>query len=55
MRYLRRGSGYHIDAGASELDANGSITLHSGVTIERMNPRSVTLMDGTERPADLIV
>ncbi len=55
MKYLRRGSGYYIDVGASELVANGSIKLRSGVSIERINPTSVTLSDGTELPADLIV
>ena len=55
MKYLRRGSGYYIDVGASELVANGSIHLKSGVNIDRINPRSVTLSDGTELPADLIV
>ena len=55
MKYLRRGSGYYIDVGASELVANGSIKLRSGVTIDQINPRSVTLSDGTELPADLIV
>jgi putative flavoprotein involved in K+ transport len=55
MKYLRRGSGYYIDVGASELVANGSIKLKSGVAIEHINPNSVTLSDGTELPADLIV
>lgn len=55
MKYLRRGSGYYIDVGASELVANGSIKLKSHNNIERINPRSVTLTDGTELPADLIV
>jgi len=55
MKYLRRGSGYYIDVGASELVANGSVQLKSGVNIERVNPRSVTLTDGTELPADLLV
>jgi putative flavoprotein involved in K+ transport len=55
MKYLRRGSGYYIDVGASELVANGSIKLKSGVNIERINPTSVTLSDGTELPAELIV
>lgn len=41
--------------GASELVADGEIKLKSGVTIERVNPESVTLSDGTELPADLIV
>ncbi|MFX5813070.1 NAD(P)/FAD-dependent oxidoreductase, partial [Acinetobacter baumannii] len=31
MKYLRRGSGYYIDVGASELIADGSIKLRSGV------------------------
>src|SRR5207237_4823491 len=43
MKYLRRGSGYYIDVGASELVANGSIKLRSNVSIDRVNPRSVTL------------
>mgnify|MGYP003624301198 FL=1 len=55
MKYLRRGSGYYIDVGASELVAQGEIKLKSGVSIERINPRSVTLTNGTELPADLIV
>lgn len=55
MKYLRRGSGYYIDVGASELVANGSIKLKSGVNIERIKPRSVVLTDGAELPADLIV
>ncbi len=55
MKYLRRGSGYYIDVGASELVANGSVRLKSGVNIERINPKSVTLSDGTELEADLLV
>ncbi|MEZ7815751.1 MAG: NAD(P)/FAD-dependent oxidoreductase [Burkholderiaceae bacterium] len=55
MKYLRRGSGYYIDVGASELVANGSIKLKSHNNIERINPSSVTLSDGTELSADLLV
>ena len=55
MKYLRRGSGYYIDVGASELVANGSIKLKSRVDVERISPHSVVLSDGTELPADLIV
>ncbi len=55
MKYLRRGSGYYIDVGASELVANGSIKLKSRVNIDRINPKSVTLSDGSELPADLLV
>ncbi len=54
MKYLRRGSGYYIDVGACELIANGSVKLKSG-NIERIQPHSVVLTDGTELPADLIV
>jgi len=55
MKYLRRGSGYYIDVGASELIADGRIRLHSGVNIERINEDSVMLTDGSVLPADLIV
>ena len=33
MKYLRRGSGYYIDVGASELIADGRIKLRSGVQV----------------------
>src|SRR5215472_5883022 len=55
MKYLRRGSGYYIDVGASELIADGRIKLHSGVTIEQIEQDSVVLTDGTVLPAELIV
>ena len=55
MKYLRRGSGYYIDVGASELIADGKIKLKSGVTIAEIKEHSVVLTDGTELPADLIV
>lgn len=55
MKYLRRGSGYYIDVGASELIANGSVKLKSRVGVEEIKPHSVLLSDGTELPADLIV
>jgi putative flavoprotein involved in K+ transport len=54
MKYLRRGSGYYIDVGASELVANGSIKLRHGA-IERLNENGLVMQDGTEVPADLIV
>jgi len=55
LKYLRRGSGYYIDVGASELVANGSIGLRSGVQISEVREQSVLLDDGSELPADLIV
>ncbi len=55
LLYLRRGAGYYIDVGGSELVANGEIKLKSGVGVERLNRNSVILSDGTELPADLVV
>jgi len=53
--YARRGSGYYIDVGASELIADGRIKLKSRVDLERITPTSVVLSDGSELAADLIV
>lgn len=55
MKYLRRGSGYYIDVGASELIASGKVKLKSGVNVKEVKEKSVVLSDGTELPADLIV
>lgn len=55
MKYLRRGSGYYIDVGASELVADGKIKLKSGVGVQELKARSIVLSDGTELPADLVV
>jgi len=54
MKYLRRGSGYYIDVGASELVANGDVKLQPGA-VERLTEDSVVMADGTELPADLVV
>jgi len=55
MKYLRRGSGYYIDVGASELIAGGDVKLRSGVDVAEIKPHAVVLSDGTELPADVIV
>lgn len=55
MKYLRRGSGYYIDVGASELIAEGKIKLKSAVGVDEITENSVILSDGTELKADLIV
>lgn len=54
LKYLRRGSGYYIDIGASQLIIDGKIKLASG-QIEEITETSVRLANGTELPADLIV
>jgi putative flavoprotein involved in K+ transport len=53
--YARRGSGYYIDVGASELIADGHIALKTGVEIARLTAHSAILNNGEEIPADLIV
>src|SRR5262245_5479624 len=55
LKYLRRGSGYYIDVGASELVAGGKIRLKSGVAVQRIGEQSVILSDDSELPADVIV
>jgi putative flavoprotein involved in K+ transport len=52
--YLRRGSGYYIDVGASQMLIDGRIQLRRG-SIERLEARSVHLSDGSALPADLVV
>ena len=54
MKYLRRGSGYYIDIGASQLVIDGKIKLASG-QVEEITPTGVRLDDGKEVPADVIV
>jgi putative flavoprotein involved in K+ transport len=54
MKYLRRGSGYYIDVGASDLVASGEIKLVVG-TVDHLTEDAVVMSDGTELPADLVV
>ncbi len=54
MKYLRRGSGYYIDIGASQLIIDGKIKLKAG-QVKEITETGLRLDDGTELPADLIV
>src|SRR3954469_23925971 len=54
MKYLRRGSGYYIDVGASDLIAEGKIKLAVG-QVDHLTEDAVVLEDGTELPADVVV
>ena len=54
MKYLRRGSGYYIDVGASDLVADGEIKLAER-QVDHLTEDAVVLADGTELPADLVV
>ena len=54
MKYLRRGSGYYIDVGASQLIIDGEVKLVKG-QVERFDEAGVVLADGTHLDADLVV
>ena len=54
MKYLRRGSGYYIDVGASQLIIDGKIKLAHG-EVKEIVPDGVVLDDGTMLTADVIV
>ena len=54
MKYLRRGSGYYIDVGASQLIIDGKIKLKAG-QVNEITEDAVVLEDGTSLPADVIV
>ncbi|CAM8654284.1 TrkA Predicted flavoprotein involved in K+ transport [Paracoccaceae bacterium] len=54
MKYLRRGSGYYIDVGASQLIIDGKIKLAHG-NVKEIVPDGVVLEDGTKLQADIIV
>ena len=54
-KYMRRGSGYYIDVGASELICDGRIKLKTRVSVKEIKEHSVVFSDGSELPADLIV
>ena len=54
MKYLRRGSGYYIDTGASQLIIDGEVEVARGQVTE-FTEDAILLEDGTELPADLVV
>ena len=54
MKYLRRGSGYYIDVGASDLVSDGKIKLAHG-QVSKLTEDAVVLADGTKLPADVVV
>jgi len=54
MKYLRRGSGYYIDVGASQLIIDGKVKVARGQVVE-LTEGAVVLEDGTELPADLVI
>ena len=55
MKYFRRGGGYNLDAGSSDLMIKGEIGLLQFDRIEAFAADGVLLKDGSTTPADLIV
>lgn len=55
LKYLRRGSGYYIDIGASDLVADGKIKLVSPGAVQEVVEDGVILENGDKLEADLIV
>ena len=51
MKYLRRGSGYYIDVGASELVADGRIKLKSGVDDRARSSEHSVVLQRRQRAA----
>ena len=54
MKYMRRGAGYYIDIGASQMIIDGKIK-HAYGQVDHLTENAVVLKDGTELPADLVV
>ncbi len=55
MKYFRRGGGYNLDAGSSNLMIKGEIGLLPYDRIERFCAGGAMLKDGTVVPADLLI
>jgi putative flavoprotein involved in K+ transport len=55
MKYLRRGSGYYIDVGASQLIIDGRIKLKSAAGVEQDQPATPWCWTTAPSWADLIV
>ncbi len=55
MKYFRRGGGYNLDAGSSELMIKGELGLLQYDRIERFCAEGALLKDGSVVPADLLV
>lgn len=55
VKLLQQFGGYYVDVGASELIADGSIAVRSGVQVERLDGKGISLSDGTRVDADVVV
>ncbi len=55
MKYRRRGGGYYLDVGCSQLIIDGAIGLLQFDDIERFVPEGALLKNGMVKPAELLV
>lgn len=55
MRYLRKGGGYYINVGCSELIIDGSIGVRQAADVDRFVPDGVRFQDGEVLAADVVV
>lgn len=55
MKYLRRGGGYYINVGCSELIADGKIGILQMRDIDRFTATGVRMRDGSEHEADMVI
>ena len=55
MKYYRRGGGYYLDVGASQLIIDGKIKVKQGQQIDHFEPDGIVFADGDKRQADIVV
>ena len=55
LKYNRRGGGYYINVGCSDLIADGKIELLQHNTIERFTKDGIRLVNGEDRHYDVVV
>ncbi|KLO18206.1 hypothetical protein SCHPADRAFT_936467 [Schizopora paradoxa] len=53
--FWKRGGGYYLDVGASQLIIDGKIKLKSGGQISHFTEESVVFEDGSSLPADVVI
>lgn len=55
MKYMRRGGGYYLNVGASELIISGEVALVQWADVDRFVPEGLRMSDGRVIEADLVV
>ncbi|OZJ03213.1 hypothetical protein BZG36_04538 [Bifiguratus adelaidae] len=55
MLYFRRGGGYYLDVGASQLIIDGKIKMKQGQEINHFDENGIVFADGSRLDADIVV